>query len=283
MDFYTLFNHLFLSVNALTYQEIVTSDFLRNEFAVSETRTTVRVDYPDGYSGLYFYGDETYFEFFDAENSAFSLASFGIASGFEKKGQVEKVKKQIDATSSPYSYVVDRAVDDKKIDWFTALISNTKKGHGNASVWAMEYKDTFIKSWLGYSSELDGSILQSDVLKSYAIKLRQTKLRQKALMKDIISIDVAMEDQHLQGYADQFVALGWKMTDKGDCKMLTSRNTDVQLCPVSKERGVGIYKIGFSLHREHLGSQKMTFGSSTLTFNGKKAEWDFTYPNQKTK
>src|SRR5262245_32751029 len=56
-------NHFFLVLDSQTYKDIENSEFLKNEFAVFEKRTTVRTD--QTYTGIYYYGTNTYFEFFD--------------------------------------------------------------------------------------------------------------------------------------------------------------------------------------------------------------------------
>ena len=57
-------NHFFLTLDSQTYKEINESSILKDEFAAFEQRTTVRADMT--YTGIYFYGTRTYFEFFEA-------------------------------------------------------------------------------------------------------------------------------------------------------------------------------------------------------------------------
>ena len=61
-------NHFFLLVDSSTYKYIAESDFIKNEFAHFEERTTV-VENNESYSGAYIYGKNTYFEFFDKSES----------------------------------------------------------------------------------------------------------------------------------------------------------------------------------------------------------------------
>lgn len=268
-----------MSLDPVTYQAIADSEFLRTEFAVSETRTTIRNDYPDGYTGVYFYGDETYFEFFDAGNSAFPLASFGIASGFEAQEHFDTAKEALDARGGGVVYPVDRQLEGEPVPWFTGLFGSTETGYGGPSVWGMQYDDKFIAKWLGHSSELDGSIRQSDFLHSYAIKLGQTNNRESALMKDLTFVDAVLESEYLSAYSEQFAAMGWKAEKEGACDLLEAGNAKVRLCPTTTERGAGIYELGFSLHREYEGPTEMEFGSSSLVFDGKHATWIFAYPS----
>jgi hypothetical protein len=61
-------NHFYLIVDSSTYRDIVESDFIKNEFAHFEERTTV-VGEGESCSGAHVYGENTYFEFFDESNS----------------------------------------------------------------------------------------------------------------------------------------------------------------------------------------------------------------------
>ncbi len=59
-------NHFFTVLDLETYQAIEASEFMTREFAPNEYRKTVRGDL--SYAGIYFYGLNTYFEFFDEES-----------------------------------------------------------------------------------------------------------------------------------------------------------------------------------------------------------------------
>ena len=60
-------NHLYTVLDTATYKAIEADPFWRTQFAPSERRTTVRTD--ETYTGLYFYGVNTYFEIFDIADS----------------------------------------------------------------------------------------------------------------------------------------------------------------------------------------------------------------------
>ena len=77
-------NHFYVTVDAATYGHLEASDFLRAEFGVYEKRTTVRKDIT--YSGIYFYGRNTYFEFF-AEGTRQAGPASGLALGVDEAGE----------------------------------------------------------------------------------------------------------------------------------------------------------------------------------------------------
>src|ERR1041384_4010416 len=87
-------NHFYVVIDSATYKDIQQSPFLRKEFAVAEQRTTVRTDM--SYTGLYFYGTNTYFEFFDVSSDSSRQVGFsGIAFGVDQAGELQAVSKAV--------------------------------------------------------------------------------------------------------------------------------------------------------------------------------------------
>src|SRR5258708_6328035 len=56
-------NHFYVALDAPDYQEIQNSDFLKSIYGIYEQRTTKTKDLT--YTGIYFYGLNTYMEFFN--------------------------------------------------------------------------------------------------------------------------------------------------------------------------------------------------------------------------
>jgi len=278
MDLTVLLNHLFLTVDEVTFHEISNSSFLHSEFAVSEARTTVRADYPDGYTALYFYGESTYFEFFDAGNSALSLGDFGIASGFEEPGAIERAKYELDKIQAGKLSSISRKVGDEYIPWFDALIGRFGPGNKGASIWAMQYDPRFIDQFMGSQSSLSGSILQKDVLEAYAIQLAQTQRRQQSLLKDISSVSAVMTAEDFESYSQELIAHGWHSSAVNDCKAFRAQNVTVSLCPETRERLPGVSSIAFSLRRSPSSTVEKVFGNSRLVFQDQQAVWLFGRP-----
>ncbi|HKS43122.1 MAG TPA: DUF5829 family protein, partial [Blastocatellia bacterium] len=84
-------NHFFLTLDPQTYKEIWDSPFLKDEFATFEQRTTVRADMT--YTGIYFYGRRTYFEFFEAGTASGRAEG---ASGIEAPGASDQLKERLE-------------------------------------------------------------------------------------------------------------------------------------------------------------------------------------------
>ncbi|MEQ8743679.1 DUF5829 family protein [Parasphingorhabdus sp.] len=269
-------NHVFLIVDTGTYESIIQSGFLRSEFAPSEARTTIRRDYPDGYTGVYFYGNETYLEFLKAEGGPFPLGSFGIATGYETEGEIDRIKRQLEKTTDPATVEVDRERQGKPVKWFTALTVPSYPDCEGPHLWGMEYARSFVGDWLGdHNTELAGSICQKDVLTAYAQELGIKPLSDNALLKDIVSIEAVADAEQSESISSQLKSLGWRQQSGENCRMLESNTTTISLRPARDGASGGISKIGFSLSKNAGSERKMRFGSSKLVISGTSAEWYF--------
>src|ERR1043166_8884463 len=98
-------NHFFVVLDHDTYAAIDANAFLTREFAPFERRTTVRND--RSYTGVYFYGTNTYFEFFDATTQK---GTAGIAFSPEMPGAIE----------AEVPSLITRKLGDAQAPWFWA-------------------------------------------------------------------------------------------------------------------------------------------------------------------
>src|SRR6185503_282178 len=92
-------NHFYVVIDSATYKDIEQSSFLRGEFAVTEQRTTVRTDMT--YTGLYFYGTNTYFEFFDvSSDTSRQIGYSGFALGVDREGELQAINSELSSNFS---------------------------------------------------------------------------------------------------------------------------------------------------------------------------------------
>lgn len=114
-------NHVYAVVDRATYDALARSTFLRETFAVSEERETVRADLT--YAGLYFYGQRTYFEFLPPETAAGLVeGNTGLALGLESEGAIDEFarrlgERQVKTQLAP----ITRRIDDEQVPWFRIL------------------------------------------------------------------------------------------------------------------------------------------------------------------
>src|SRR5262245_14325468 len=141
-------NHFYLVLDSKTYADIENSAFLRKEFAPSETRTTVRADRT--YTGLYFYGVNTYFEFFDVAKEPRRLGDSAIAFGVDEAGAEQKLQPLIHAAPPR---VITRQLGDEQYPWFWMLTPAGFSLDSGIATWVMEYDPLFLAKWHGESQD----------------------------------------------------------------------------------------------------------------------------------
>ena len=87
-------NHFYVVLDSSTYKAIEEDTFLRRHFAVNEKRTTTNAEM--SYTGLYFYGINTYFEFFDIGNSPKDqVGDSAIAFGVDRPGAIKVLQEKL--------------------------------------------------------------------------------------------------------------------------------------------------------------------------------------------
>lgn len=136
-------NHFYLTLDSPTYDAIVQCNFLRNQFAPNEIRTTHRTD--RSYTGLYFYGEKTYFEFFDVTTeTSRKVGDSAIAFGLEQEGETTLLQERwIDSKR----LTITRPTKEIQVNWFEMLIPAGFSLESPIAIWTMEYSPTFLQKW----------------------------------------------------------------------------------------------------------------------------------------
>ncbi len=256
-------NHFYATVDAETYAAIEASAFLRERFAPFEKRTTVRNDAT--YSGLYFYGTETYFEFFEEGKGDREPQDTGLALGIETSAGSQSLLAQWQTLQPTVVANVTRQLDAVPIDWFdmTSFTTDTREHSAvpHFRLFAMEYKSKFLKSWHAGAPD---SILQADVLAAYCAKLGLAALRKSTMLGDVDMLRIegpgtAMRQRQLE-------AAGWSESNG----QLRGPNAVVDLVAGAAWRG--LTQIEFSLKRVQ-NTATIALGKSSLRLEGRRAVW----------
>lgn len=138
-----LLNHFYLTLDAVTYDAIVSCDFLRNQLAPNEIRTTHRTD--RSYTGLYFYGEKTYFEFFDVTTETNrKVGDSAIAFGLDREGETTLLQERWTHSTR---LTITRPTKENQVNWFEMLIPAGFSLESPIAVWTMEYLPTFLQKW----------------------------------------------------------------------------------------------------------------------------------------
>src|SRR5215469_13015461 len=139
-------NHFYVVLDSATYRAVEEDTFLRRRFAVNEKRTTTNAEM--SYTGLYFYGFHTYFEFFDIGNSPKdSVGDSGIAFGVDQPGAIRVLQEKLAPSLEPNLKSVTRLSQGKQIPWFFMATSKNLPYESGLSCWVMEYHPEFLSNW----------------------------------------------------------------------------------------------------------------------------------------
>lgn len=162
LPFRVLLNHFYLVLDSAAYAAMEGDPFLRRELAVSEQRTTVRADRT--YTGLYFYGTNTYFEFFDvAKETAHRVGDSGIAFGVEQPGGLEILQKRM-ALDPPE--IITRQSGNTQVPWFFSLKPQDFPAESGMSSWIMEYHSRFLSEWHPEAAGSKAGIRRKEILRA---------------------------------------------------------------------------------------------------------------------
>ena len=137
------FNHLYLVIDTKDLSAINNSDFIKNELAAFEIRTTNAND-SESWTGTYLYGNENCFELFDSVGFL-PKGSSGIGFSVDHIGELTTLKESLDKKYITEIFEKKRNVDGHKIPWFDELTidDSTFNSDSRFGFWIMEYKKEY--------------------------------------------------------------------------------------------------------------------------------------------
>ena len=140
-------NHLLIFLDAETYRSIGASGFLNEHFACSEERTTHDQATDMSWTGRYYYGRETYFEFMDPGRTSWAPRD-AIAFGIEQEGGSEELAGRLERALKRdiTLFKRKRRYRDQDIPWFWT-VDIPRKDDARLISWVMEYDPGFMDRW----------------------------------------------------------------------------------------------------------------------------------------
>jgi hypothetical protein len=273
LSFQVPLNHFFLTLDHTTFTEIQNNPFLRKEFAPSEERTTVRKDMT--YTGLYFYGLNTYFEFFDSSQEKTRKAGdSGLAFGVEQVG-ASQVLQRLAAEELPMQRrPVTRQLGDQQLPWFFMLAPKKVPAESGLSTWTMEYDTQFLAEWHNEIPDHNRGITRKEILQRYVAVLKGVPT--KPYFQDVLAMTLAADQAALQLLTKQGKLFDYGVRTQGDATVLEGPDFVLRLIAATATRR-GIQQITLRVNRQPQKPTELRFGAkSILKFNGDgTATWSF--------
>lgn len=267
-------NHFFLTIDGESYNAIQSSPFLRDEFAPFEQRTTVRQD--TTYTGIYYYGAKTYFEFFEAGRGLGRMeGASGVAFGVESSGASQRLKPRLEAAlASPVAVrPITRKVGDRDVEWF--YMTTADEPTPLLQMWVMEYRDSFLNDWHAELAPATRGITRAEILERYTAKIGDNEKRKQKLLEDVLEIRLALPDRERARLVKACEAFGYQVTtESGQSRCQRPQVTFIVVSPKGNARGITAVK--FSLRQAKQGEKTYRFGKTVLQFNDDRtAVWTF--------
>ena len=266
-------NHFYVVIDSATYKDIEQSQFLRREFAVTEQRTTVRTDMT--YTGLYFYGTNTYFEFFDVASDTSNQVGFsGIALGVDHAGELQAAGRELSSNFSMDQETITRQYNGKQVPWFYAGKQKDFPIGSSLGVWFMEYHPRFLDEWNPQPGSRKQGVSRKQILQRYAAVLKD--IPAKPYFEDVVALTVAINDSDRKKLAELCKLLGYSEHVVGDAQVLKGPDIELRLVPQTEESR-GIQEITMRVRRKPKEQTEFRFGTkSVLKFRGDGlATWSF--------
>lgn len=259
-------NHFFVVVPSDAYEAIKTSEFMTRTFAPFEARTTARND--QTYTGIYFYGRKTYFEFFEPEAQG-PVGASGIALGVDEGGQISLIEAAWKkALGGAERGAVTRKTETDEPPWFE-MVAGAGQGPG-LRLWFMEYAKGFLARWYPSLTAARG-VTRAEVLDRYVAKIGRSADRETALLGDVIGLDLGLDGTDRTALLGHLGASGWTVVVDGTGNAVAEGPEGVRIRVEPKTGAGGIIGIDFALQRS-VPKESHRFGSSvTLTLEGERA------------
>jgi Family of unknown function (DUF5829) len=267
-------NHFYVVPDATTYKAISGSEFLKSEFAVTETRTTVRAD--STYTGFYVYGINTYFEFLETISSgSIAKGASGVAFGVDEPGGLKAIAAAMPEEFPGEATLITRALNDRPVSWFyMATPKSFPYGDPSGfSFWLMEYHPNFLAEWKPQPQGTNKGVARRDILERYAVTLGGKP--DHLLFQDVVGLTVALEDARIKRWSELCQAFGFRLGKDKDATVLEGPDLTLRLLPARSDRR-GVREILMRLRRPPANPGEHKLGTSVLTLRGDAtATWSF--------
>jgi hypothetical protein len=259
-------NHVFLVLDRASYAAIESSSFLRETFAVSEVRRTVRADL--SYSGLYFYGARTYFEFLPPDAAASLVeGSSGLGLGTEVDEGLASLSRRLEERKIPSQRApITRELDGKQVPWFEIL--GVEMPSSRLTLFALAYDPRFLASWHADLAPAHPGIRRADVLERYAAALDRSSLRSSAPLADVAAVEVAVDAAERERLLGVCEAAGYEIETAPET--WTCHGPQFRLVLSAAEKSGGVTGIELAL-RAPIEREPLELGKIVLRFDGRTA------------
>ncbi len=269
-------NHLQIFADEQTYRDIEQSTFLRHEFAWFEQRMTVADSNQSAWTGVYLYGENTYFEFMDPLKTSWQRID-GIAFGVDEPGACRVIQERLQSQlpMNVTHRLRTRKHHDDAVPWFY----QTRFDRGETAhlqTWVMEYHSDFLRRWYPGLTPQTGGITRNYLLERYRAKVARESPAGDRDFEDIVEVTLALPAEDVRRFAQEVSVYGYAVSNDGLNTICEGPEIRFVVVPGTPPN-TGITSFKMALCRNRIGQQVYHFGpKSVLAFHeDETAVWTF--------
>jgi len=252
------FNHFYLVIDSADLGAIKNSDFIKNKFAATITKTTI-ADSADTWTGTYLFGLDNYFEIFDNNGVAEQTGNGGIAFSVDGIREIQQLDTILSKKYKIETGLREKQFDDKKVPWFTSLGIDDSAFYAQSHIywWVMEYKPEYYdyNHWKHTNNQLTKTTYLSQYGEERKDKIfkRFTGITFKTTLK---------EKNMLAGF---LLNCGYKKIDDGS--YASPENFVIQLLSRNEDDRSAIAAVSFETNKTQNGTEIIS-KNIQIEFNG---------------
>ena len=209
-------NHLLVFVDRETYNAIAASGFLNEHFACSEERTTHDQATGMSWTGRYYYGHQTYFEFMNPDKTSWAPRD-GLAFSMESEGGSGELARRLaeDLDREVRHYRRNRRYEDMDIPWFWT-VEIPRKDDARLISWVMEYDPAFLDNWAPELPPVTAGTEPAGIKRSAFLTRYRSAIDDdlpNRLFRDITSVTVTLPLEEADLLEDELSIYGYIATE----------------------------------------------------------------------
>ena len=212
-------NHLLVFVDRDTYRALSASGFLNEHFACSEERTTHDQATGMSWTGRYYYGRHTYFEFMNPDRTSWAPRD-GLAFSIESEGGSVALARRLEQGTDRdvRRYKRNRRYRDQDIPWFWS-VEIPRSDDARLISWVMEYDPGFLGSWAPYLPPRQSVSDQADITRSAFLTRYRAAIGDdlpNRLFRDITSVTMTLPPDEADRLEAELRVYGYVVVESGD-------------------------------------------------------------------
>ena len=252
------FNHFYLVIDSADLVAIKNSDFIKNEFAAMQTKTT-KADSAATWTGTYLFGLDNYFEIFDSSGVGEPTGIAGIGFSVDGIGEIQQLDTILSKKYKIETRVREKQFDDKKVPWSTLLDIDDSAFNMQTHIywWVMEYKPEYYD--YNHWKYTNNQLTRTTYLSQYAAE------RKNKIFKRFTGITLKTTPEEKNMLAGFLLNCGYEKID--DSSYALPENFILELLNRNKDDRLAVVAVSFETNKTQNDTENIS-EKIKIEFNG---------------